>query len=728
MATVTRTCNVCEAMCGLEMTVERGRITGVRADRQDVFSRGHICPKGPALKEVLEDPDRLRYPIRRTASGWERIGYEQAIELAGREIRRLQKEHGNDSVGLYIGNPTVHNHGTVTYMQGFAKALSSKNRFDANSQDANPKLLSCMWMFGDLLSIPIPDVDRTSYLLMLGANPAASNGSLMTLGDVRGRMKGIKERGGKWVLIDPRRTESAEWASEHHFIRPGGDAAFLLALIHVLFAEDLVRRTALRETERGVDELEAIARRFTPERVEKAIGIGAETIRRIARELAAAESAVVYGRIGTCQNEFAVTASWLIDAINVITHNFDRPGGAMFSSPAVDVAQLGRKLVGNRYGRWRSRVRGLPELGGQLPASVMAEEMETPGRGQIRGMVTIAGNPVLSVPSGERLAKALSGLDFMVSLDIYQNETTRHAHLIIPPTHTLEQSHYDLVLSAFAVRNIAKYSEPVVEPPRDGREDWQILTDLANELGGLDFGVAPVNAAMKLLSRWGIQPSPDRLLDLMIRMGPYGDKLVPWSKGLSLDKIRKAPHGIDLGPLRPCRAERVHTEGHRVDLVPRALADDLPRLERWIDERSAPDSLVLIGRRHVRTNNSWMHNVQSLVKGPDRSQLLMHPSDAERRSIAKGDRVRVESRTGAIEVRVEITDDIMPGVVSLPHGYGHAVARDSLQRAGALEGPNVNAITDDARVEPIAGTAILNGVPVEVSRVAATVASGEAAE
>ncbi len=706
-----RTCNLCEAMCGMKLTVEDGRITDVRGDPDDVFSRGHICPKGPAMREVLEDPDRIRHPMRRTASGWERISWREAFDEAASRLAAVRKAHSRNAIGFYVGNPSVHNHGAVLGVPGFSRALGTRNRFDANSQDANPKLFACMMVYGDSFAITIPDVDRTDHLLVFGANPAASNGSVMSLGDVRGRLSGIRERGGRVVLFDPRRTESAALADEHHFLRPGGDAALLLALHHVLFAEGLVDEGAVNQIAGGLATLRALVAKFPPARVAAATGIPAAEIARIARDFARAKRAVAYGRVGPCQNEFSSVASWLLETLNVITGNFDREGGAMFPTPAVDLPSIGRMLVGNGYARWRSRVRGLPEFGGQLPAAAMAEEMETPGEGQIRAFVTLAGNPVLSTANGERLAAALAKLDYMVAIDYYRNETTRHAHLILPPTHALEHSHYDVVLHALAVRNTAKWSEAVIEPEAGAPDDWQILYELGMRLGGMGFGNAAVDRAARLAWRAGLSLTPERMIDLMLRAGPYGS-LKPWKQGLTLAKLKQAPHGIDLGPLQPSREKRVRTSDGKVDLAPRVIVEDLPRVEAWIDRAS--DGLLLIGRRHLRSNNSWMHNVRSLTKGPDRATLLMNPADAARRGMAAGQTVRVRSRVGEVRARLEPSAEIMAGVVSLPHGFGHAAAKETMAIAGALPGPNVNAITDDELVEPLTGTAILNGVPVVV--------------
>lgn len=712
-----RTCNLCEAMCGLLVTVGGGRVTDVRGDPDDVLSRGHICPKAPALRDLQEDPDRLQKPMRRTERGFEPVGWDEAFAEATERLAAIQRRDGHDAVGIYIGNPTVHNHGAALMSQLLTLALGSKNRFDANSQDANPKLYACLSMYGDSLSLTVPDVDRTSFLLMLGANPAASNGSVMTLGDVKGRLRGIAERGGRFVLVDPRRTETAAWATEHVPIRPGGDAAFVAAMIATIFEQGLVDEPRVGAVARGLATLRDATRPFTPERVAGAVGIDAAKIRELAVSFAKAPTAVAYARIGICHSEHSATASWLVEALNVVTGNFDRPGGAMFPSPAVDLSGLAAQLGIGGAGRVRSRVRGLPDVGGQLPAAAMAEEMETPGPGQIRGFVTVAGNPVLSVPGSERLARALAGLEYYVAVDIYINETTRHANLVLPPCSPLERSHYDLVFHALAVRNTVKYSLPVLTPPADTRDDWDILSGLASGLVARRAGLPSLSGAASVLRRVAGLDA-DKVVDLLLRSGPYGDKFLPWRDGLSLAKVAAAPSGIDLGPMVPSADKRVRTDDRHVRLAPADLVADLARVATWL-EGPQRGALALIGRRHVRSNNSWMHNLPSLTKGPDRSALLMHPSDAARRGLAAGDRARVSTAAGSVTARVEITSDVMPGVVSLPHGFGHGPARDTLRVAGPLAGANANALTDERHVEPLTGTAILTGVSVDVERLEA---------
>jgi anaerobic selenocysteine-containing dehydrogenase len=649
--------------------------------------------------------------MRRTAAGHAPIPWDEALEAAAEGIHRVQQQHGKDAVGIYIGNPAVHNHGALLMAQALLEAVGSKNRFDANSQDANPRIFASLSMFGDPTALTVPDVDRTQLLLVFGANPAASNGSVMTLGDVRGRLKGIRERGGKIIVVDPRRTETAGWADEHLFIRPGGDAALLLAMLHEIFDEKLHDEAALAHVAEGLAELRYLAARFSPERVEKAVGIEAARIRALAREFARTDRAVAYGRMGVCTGAFGPVGSWLIEALNVVTGNFDRPGGAMFPRPAIDLTTITRLIGMAHAGRFRSRVRGLPELGGTLPATTMAEEMETPGPGQIRALVTLAGNPVMSVPGSARLDRALAKLDFMVSIDPYLNETSRHATVVLPPRSALERAHYDLVFNALAVRNTAKWSEPTVAPEPDTRDDYHILYELAVLLAARRGGPLALRAA-KLALRAG-PPSVEKVIDALLRAGPYGVRA--GRDGLTLAKLKAQPHGVDLGALVPMRYERVRTGSGRVQLAPPALTADVPRVDAWVDEEErAP--LSLIGRRHVSSNNSWMHNLPPLVRGRDRATLWMAPADAALRGLEDGAEVKVRSRAGEVTARLTVTADIMPGVVSLPHGYGHGAAAASLRVAGKLTGPNVNAITDELLVEPVTGTAILNGVPVTVER------------
>ncbi|MEU4391880.1 molybdopterin-dependent oxidoreductase [Kribbella sp. NPDC023855] len=697
MATVRRTsCNLCEAICGVLVTVEGGRVTDIRGDEADPLSRGHICPKAVALRDLQEDPDRLTQPVRRTATGWQELGWEEAYTYVAEQLRSVQKTHGTNSIGVYLGNPNVHSVGAMTHMPTVVRLLKTRNRFSATSVDQLPHMLAVHLLYGHQLMVPVADIDRTSYLLMLGANPLASNGSMMTAPGFGRRLKEVQKRGGRVVVIDPRRTETAAVADEHHFVRPGTDAAFLLALIQQIIADGHAKPAAYVD---GFDQVVSATRVWTPERAAAVTGIDTETIRRIAREFAGADKAACYGRLGVSTQQFGALCQWAVQVLNIITGNLDRPGGSMFPRPAVDTLRgIGRGHIGV----WKSRVRSLPEFGGELPASAMAEEIMTPGDGQIRAMVTIAGNPVLSTPNGRRLDEALETLDFMVCVDPYINETTRHADVILPPTPPLEREHYDLAFHQLAVRNTARWNDAVLPRPSEARHDWEIFRGL-----GLALLRSTPRSRRRALASLRLRLSPRRIVDLGLRIGPYR---------LSVRKLRKSVGGVDLGPLQPALPGALHTKTKRIDLAPAMILADLPRAEEvLLGDRGADDGLLLIGRRHLRSNNSWMHNSARLVKGKPRHQLLMNPDDLKSRDLADGQLVEISSAAGSVAVEVAASNDMMPGVVSLPHGFGHGRPGAHLSVANQVAGASANDITDPTLTDPIAGTAALNGVPVKVT-------------
>jgi anaerobic selenocysteine-containing dehydrogenase len=668
------TCNLCDAMCGILVEVEDGVATKVRGDPDDPHSRGHICPKAVGMTGVANDPDRVRTPLVRENGALRRASWEEALDRATRPLIAIRKAHGPDSIAVYIGNPVIHNHHAALAAALLRTTLGTRNLFDPNSQDSNPRLLACGAMYGNPLAMPVPDVDRCEFLLLLGTNPAISHGSQLSLGDARRRLTGITARGGRIVLVDPRRTETAAWATRHHFIRPGGDAALLLALLHVIFARGIekphraVRRIAI---------LRDLAARFPPGRVAGAIGIAAADIEALAIDFAGSIGCA-HARVGVSVNAFGPVACWLTEALNAVTGHLDRIGGAMFPRPAVDLAWLTRGM--SRPGRWRSRVRGLPEFLGALPSAALAEEIETPGKGQIRALICLAGNPVSSTPHGARLDRAIAGLEHHVAVDFYLNETARHADVVLPPRHVFETGMFDVVLGPLAVRQIAKYNPPLVPPPQETRTDWEIATELVARIRG-----------GRLLAR-AARNVPDRAIDLLLRLGPHR---------LSLARLRAHPHGLDLGPLAPDRWTSP------IDVAPEAFLADIPRLEAWLD---APPELVLVGRRDLRSDNSWLHNVPALSKGPDRSKVKVHPLDAASAGVSGATSVRLVTRTGEAVVGLEETDEMMPGVLSLPHGFGHQAC--ALSVASLLPGVSANTLTDEALVEPIGGTSILNGVPV----------------
>ena len=714
--TVFATCSLCEATCGLRFEVEDNRVLSVRPDDDDVFSHGYACPKGIAIADIHHDPDRLRRPVRRTSDGrFEEISWETALDLVASRLGDIRAQHGANAIGFYWGNPTGNNHGALLMLGSFTKALGTRNRFSSGSQDANPRLVASYELYGSSISIPIPDIDRTDYFLCLGGNPMVSNGSVMTAPDMRRRLRAVRERGGRIVVVDPRRTETAKEADEHVAIRPGGDAALLLAMVQVLVERKLVDRALLDGTTTGWPEIERRVAAFTPARVAGLTGVPAATIERLALEFAAARSAVCYSRVGVCVGRHATLATFATDLLNIVTGRLGREGGPMFTTPAFDISGLARMGGLDGRDRWRSRVRDLPETLGDIPSTVMADEIETPGEGQIRAMVTFAGNPVLSAPNGRRIAAAFEKLDFMVSIDIYINETTRHADVILPPCWNLAEDHIDVLFSAVAVRNFARWSPPVVERGEDELADWEILLALTERLGGGPLGEPWIDRTLGWLRPLGVRWTPTGFLDLMLRLGPYGDRFLPWSNGLSLKKLKAAPHGIDLGPLQPGVERRLYHKDRRVHLASRCMLDAIAELERELDSGDVEDGLVLIGRRELRSNNSWMHNVPALVSGRERCTLYVHPDDAARYEVRHGELAILESRVHRGEVRVEVTDDMRPGVVSLPHGWGHADSAPWQSVAGSHRGVSANDWVDDGVVEPIIGQSILNGVPVRLA-------------
>ncbi|GMQ80203.1 MAG: molybdopterin-dependent oxidoreductase [Planctomycetia bacterium] len=789
-AKVHRICPFCEATCGLELSVRGRTVERVRGDRQDPFSAGYICPKGVALKDLVGDPDVLTEPLIRSEAGWRKVTWDEAFAEIERGLTPVLEQHGRDAVGVYAGNPVVHNTALTLYLPVLLRALRTRNFFSAGTADQIPKQLVAALLFGTGLSVPIPDLDRCQFLLILGANPLVSNGSLMTAPNVAGRLRRLRQRGGKIVVVDPRRTKTAAAADEHLFIKPGTDAFFLFGIVHTLFDEQLAAPGPLAGHALGMERIAELARAFPPEEVSARCGIPAADIRRVARQIAAARAAAVYGRIGTCTQQFGTLASWLPEVIHVVTGNLDRAGGAMFTKAAHGPSNTkgtpgsGR---GVRLGRVRSRVRGRGEVLGELPSSCLAEEIDTPGDGRVRALITVSGNPVLSTANGKRLARALETLDFMVSLDIYRNETTRHANVILPGLSPLERCHYDIALSQFAVHNYARYSAPLFEPSTETQTEWESLLRLAGIASGLgsraDLAALDERVIGQLIERETSQPTspvhgrdpaelaaalaprrgPPRILDFLLRTGPYGDRFGgdpqgnavndfsarnsrssgrsrirensegtvngPNShefgyqdssrrcpQGLTLALLEETPRGIDLGPLQPRIPEVLRTGSGKIELAPEPIVADVERLKEALQESPAAgsDSLQLIGRRHLFTNNSWMHNLERLTIGAARCTLQIHPADARARGLVDRQRAVVTSRVGTLQVPVEIDPDIMPGVVSLPHGWGHGDRLVGLRVAARSAGVCSNDLTDEEVLDVPSGNAVLCGIPVTV--------------
>ncbi|MGW5849553.1 molybdopterin oxidoreductase family protein [Streptomyces sp. NPDC055254] len=744
--TALRICPLCEATCGLTLTIEGSAVTGARGDRDDVFSRGFICPKGAAFGALDADPDRLRTPLVRKDGRLQEATWNEAYDAIAAAVPSLVREYGAQSVGVVLGNPTVHTMAGALYPPLLVKALGTRNLFTASTLDQMPKHVSSGLLFGDPFAIPVPDLDRTDFLLLIGANPVESNGSLCTAPDFPGRLKALRARGGTLVVVDPRRTRTARLADRHLAPRPGSDALLLAALAHTLLTERLTAPGALEEQTEGFGELAGALASFTPEAVAPACDLTAAEIRTLARDLAAAPTAAVYGRLGSSAVAYGTLASWLVDVLNILTGNLDRPGGALFPLPAAGprprTAGPGK---GFTLGRWHSRVSGHPEAKSELPTAALAEEIETPGEGRIRALIVIAANPVLSAPDGRRLDAALAGLDFMISIDPYLNETSRHAHVVLPPPPPSQSGHHDFAFNGFAIRNQVRYSRPAVPLEPDRLDECEIHARLVLAVSGM-HGTAGPEAVDELaisaaLSRETTDPGsplhgqdpvrlaglltgengPERRLDLMLRLGPYGDLFgaAPGAEAgteggdVCLQQLLAHPHGIDLGPLRPRLPGVLKTRSGRIELLPDPIAAELPRLRATLADR--PAALVLVGRRHLRSNNSWLHNVPALVGGSNRCTLQVHPLDAARLGLTHGGRARVTADGGSLEVPVEVTDAVRTGVVSLPHGWGHDRPGTRLSVASAEPGVNVNQLLDGTRLDPLSGTAVLNGFPVELA-------------
>ncbi|MFW9617130.1 molybdopterin-dependent oxidoreductase [Aquabacterium sp.] len=702
-------CNLCEAICGLTFQVQNERIISVKGNEADPLSRGHICPKAVALKDLHEDPDRLRQPVRRVGDRWEPISWDQAFDLVVDGLVKVREQHGAHAVAVYQGNPSIHNWGNVTHGHLFFSQLRTRARFSATSVDQLPHHLAAYWLYGHQFMLPIPDIDHTQYMIMLGANPMASNGSLMTAPDMRGRLKSLRERGGKLVVLDPRETETATQADEHLAIVPGSDAAWLLSVIHTLFDEALIKPDAWSELIQGLDALQAAVHPFSPEATAAHTGVDAAITRRLTREFAHTSAAVMYGRMGVSTQAHGAICQWAIQVINLLTGNVDRVGGALLTTPALNLIAAGLMGKGH-YDVWRSRVRGAPEFAGELPVSVMAEEMLTPGKGQIRALVTSCGNPVLSTPNGTQLDRALEGLDFMVSMDFYINETSRHADVILPPTCFVEHDHYDLVFLHLAVRNTARYSDAIVPAAPGARHDWQIYSELAQRYARRAWSLERSSAWQRVqgLATRALMAklSPRRVLALGLRR---------LQAPVRMADLLAHPEGIDLGPLQPSLVANLRRKRKTVPLLPDAVARELPLVTSEFLSAASGDTLRLIGRRDVRTNNSWMHNSERLVSGKNRCVLWMHPYDAQARQLQDGQSVAVSSRVGRIIVPLHVTTKIRTGVVSLPHGWGHNRAGVQLKVAQAHAGVSINDLTDDRAIDRLSGNATFSAVPVEVS-------------
>ena len=693
-----RTCNLCEAMCGLKIEHQGTQILSVKGDENDPFSQGHICPKAVALQDLYEDPDRLKQPMERTAEGWKEISWEEAYDKAAAGIKQVQAKYGNNALGLYLGNPNVHNLGGSLTIRHIIKALNTRTRFSATSVDQLPHHMIGMHLFGHQHRVPVPDINRTQHMVIMGANPLASNGSIMTVANVRQKIKDIQKRGGKVVVIDPRKTETANLASEHHFIKPASDVVLLLAMVNYIFTHNLVKPSRALDLTPDYENIAEHVKDYSLELAAKHTGIAQQEIERLITEFCQADNAVFYGRMGVSVQEFGLLSQYLIMLINLLTGRLDEEGGMMFPTPAADNVANGGPGYFNKS---QSRVRGLPDFAGEFPVVTLSEEILTEGGGQIKAMFTVAGNPVLTTPNGQLLDQALDSLDFMVCVDFYLNETTRHANIILPPVSPIERDHYDVTFHGLAVHNTAKFSKAMFEQAPNTQHDWQIYLELAKRLQG------DVSEKEQTMQTMILEHGPNILLDAMLKAGPYD---------VTLDELKDQPHGVDFGPLQSRLPSAIIHEAKTIQLNLDFYFSDLKRLNDSLAKFDHPSSnqALLIGRRHVRSNNSWMHNSQRLVKGKSRCTMLIHPQHAQSLSIEDGQLVKVSSRVGSVEVAAEVSDEVMNGVVSIPHGYGHN--RDGIKQgvAQAHAGVSVNDLTDENMIDGLSGNAAVNGVPVTI--------------
>jgi len=713
-----RVCNFCEAMCGIEVTLNKIESPTdediiIKPDKLDTFSKGSMCPKAPVMGALHNDPSRLRHPVKRAGKDWVQISWSEAYSTIENNLKRIQSESGKDAVASYLGNPIVHNMGMMLFIKSLTQAIGSKNVFSATSMDQLPHHFAAHYMFGHEFRIPVPDVDRTDFMILMGANPIASNGSIMTSAGIRERLQHIKERGGQFVVIDPRKTETAKIASAHHFIRPSSDVFFLLAFLHELFRNGHVDTGDIKKYLSGFEAIESVAQNVSPDRAEVLTGIPSDVLIKLADDYAKHDRAVLYGRMGLSTQRHGGLCHWLINTINIVSGHFDKPGGMMFPTPAIELARGKQR---NTVGRWLSRVRKLPEFYGELPVSAMTEEITSPGQGQVKALMTVCGNPVLSTPGGHRLDAALPNIDFMFSIDNYINETTRHANIILPTPSGLEIEHYDLIFNLISVSNNVKYSEALLKPAEGQPYDWQVLKELIERLSPNGGGVFHALKTPRRIINWGLM------------LGAYGKLSHPsrWLSGISLKKVIDAKHGINLGPLVPRVPEGMMTPDKKIHLSPAVFIERLQyvleeqnfQTERNNVSRRDSSEFKLIGRRHVSTNNSWMHQFRKLSLSKQvRCTAMINPEDAGNLGIADGDQLKVSSVNGEIVIPAELTDAMMTGVVCIPHGFGHTRAGTQIPHAEAKPGVSVNDITDHNHIDELTGNAAFSGTSVTIERI-----------
>lgn len=721
----TTFCRICEPLCGMIATVEDGRLTALRPDKDHPLSAGFACQKGVAFSEIVNDPDRVTTPLRRKSSGgFEPVSWDEAMSDIAARLADIHRRHGSGAIGWYYGNPGAfsysHTLSLSTFMLGFGPKL---HVFTAGSQDVNNRFVASQLLYGSPLALPVPDVLRADLLVVIGANPVVSHGSVLTVPRIKDRMHDIVKRGGRVLVVDPRKTETAaqfEWLG----IVPDGDAYLLLSLLQVMFDENLVDRTRLAAQADGGVWLERLARPFSPDVTAQRTGIDPDTVRSLARDLVRTRRAAVYGRVGTSIGENGTLTTYLLDAVNLVAGNLDVAGGSMFGRFGLPgerwLGKAAGALLRTIYARRRSRIGGFPSVLGSEPAGVMAKEITTAGRGQVRALLVSAGNPVLSVPNGEELETALESLELMVGIDLYVNETLAHCDYVLPATTMYERDDFPLPFQTLQPTPFRQATERVIAPMGQARAEWEIIDDLTSRLGGRTPGLAMMAALRKALALFGVRVTPRLLVDAIIRLGEGGDRFGLRRGGLSFARLTADhPHGTVLAPhLREgVLGDTVVYRGGRVRLRHDDIAAEVAKLER----REAPEAypMRLIGMREARSENSWMHNAPLLMRGERAQHARIHVDDAAAANIGDGDVVRIASQHGEIEVPVIVTKDIVAGVVAVPHGWGHK-GTAGWRLANRAGGANVNKLmsSNPDDIESLAGMARLTGVPIRVERAA----------
>ncbi|MBL4606379.1 MAG: molybdopterin-dependent oxidoreductase [Pseudomonadales bacterium] len=764
-------CNLCEAMCGLKIQTRNGKVTSIKGNPDDLFSKGHMCAKALALKDIHEHKDRLRQPMRRTPQGWEPISWEAAFKEIEENLGATKKKYGNDSIALYLGNPRGHHHGSLLTSILLRKSLNSKNCFSVASSDHLPHMLAAYTLFGHMAMLPVPDIDRTDYLLCFGANPVVSNGSIMGAPYIKKRLKALQDRGGTITTIDPRKTETGEMANKHIYIYPGQDAYLLLSMIYFIFKNKWLDQGEWQSYTHGIDELRQLIQAFDIDKMAVQTGIEIGLIESLTLEFTTSKRALAYGRFGVCTQKHGAVNAWLIYVLNIITGNLDQAGGLMFPRPAVDLALLSAIInEDGGFDAFQSKQWHLPSFDSEIPVVEMADEMLGSHPGAIKAFINVSGNPVLSTPDGKKLEKALGQLDFMVSVDGFINETNRFAHIVLPPTSALERSEYNMMCNLTAVRNNARYSGPLFSPPDDAKHDWQIFLQLS---GILNREYSLRSISLRLVAYLFKQLEPDGVLDLMLKLGPYGttfrrkrlpktfkedekinkipmlsrtnlankiqyklqllfkvsplSKRIDWNSEnsdlerkifpLTLKQLKSKPNGIDLGAMNPSLPERLFTRDKTINLIPDIYQSELKGINKNFSARIAltENEFYLVGRRTPRSMNSWLNNIERLTKGRPANTLLMNQESAHSLNLKEGDRVRLESNQQFIVVVVELCSSIMKGVISLPHGWGRDMHAGESEVADDSSKASFNDLTSNKDFDSLSGVSVLSGFIVKVS-------------